>query len=162
MEFLDTSKIKFSKNEYELLSCTYDGKFYESVKILRCFPMSSPMELLSVCYSEDEEVKEIGIISKIDDLNEENKGYVLDDLILRYFIPEIIKINKHRVKNQFQNFYCETTAGLKEIRVKEIIYNLFPTPNGDLLIRDCDENYYLFKDYKKSNDKHLKYIRSFL
>lgn len=162
MEYLDCSKIKFIKNNNELITCEYDGKTYESVKITRCFPLSSPMTYLSIRYTIEDEVKEVGIIKDIADLNEDERKIVLDDLDLRYFIPEIKKIYKKSFKRQFYNFKCLTDAGEKEIRVKDIIYNIFATPKGDLLIKDCDENYYLIHDFKNSKDKQVKFIRSFL
>lgn len=161
MKFIDSNKIKFNKHENELLSCTYDGKTYESVKIIRCFPLTSPYAYLSICYEEDNETKELGIIEKIDDLSLQDKSFILQDLTLRYFIPQILKIEK-RISKQYHDFICITDAGKKDVRVKELIYSLFPTPNGDLLIKDCDENYYLIKDYMHSKDKHIKYIRSFI
>ena len=162
MEYIDCSKLKLVKNDNQLITCTYDNKVYESVKVTRCFPLTNPLSYISLRYVIDDEYKEIGSIKDISELDDNNKKLILEDLELRYFIPEIIKIYKKSFKRQFYNFKCLTNAGEREIRVKDIIYNLFVTPKGDLLIKDCDENYYLIIDYKKSNDKNVKFIRSFL
>lgn len=160
MEFLDCKQIRFTKNENEFLTCIYQDKKYESIKVFRCFPLTNPSSYLSLRYGSEDDLTEIGIIENINSLANEDKALIMEDLSLRYFIPEIIQIHKRSYKRQYYSFDCLTNAGKTTIQVKDIIYNVFSTPQGDLLIRDCDENYYIIKDYKNSKDKHVKFIRS--
>ncbi len=160
MEFMDCNQIHFAKKDNELLSCIYQSKHYESVKIFRCFPLTNPSSYLSIRYGNENELIEIGIIKDIEVLSKEDQALVMEDLTLRYFIPEIMQINKHTYKRQYHTFECKTNAGNTTIRVKDIIYNVFATPSGDLLLKDCDENYYIIRDYKNSKDKYVKFIRS--
>ncbi|MCI5745121.1 MAG: DUF1854 domain-containing protein [Erysipelotrichaceae bacterium] len=162
MDYLDCSKLHFTSEKDVLLSCYYNDEKYESVKIYRCFPLSCPDKYLSIKYSFSDGEKELGIIKDINDLSKDDKEYVLHDLTMRYFMPEIKKIKKHTYRQKYYTFVCETNCGDKTIRVKDIIYNLFTTKNGDLLIKDCDESYYIIKDYQNKKDKNIKMLRSFL
>ena len=98
MEYIDCSKLKLVKNDNQLITCTYDNKVYESVKVTRCFPLTNPLSYISLRYVIDDEYKEIGIIKDISELDDNNKKLILEDLELRYFIPEIIKIYKRSLR----------------------------------------------------------------
>lgn len=161
MEYLDPKGIKFVLNDNMLLDLYYQDKEYHGIKSLCSFPLSEPYKYVCLVYG-DEKVEEIGIIEDIEALNEEAKKALLSDIKMRYFMPEIIKIYKRDRKRRMHNFEVLTTAGNKTIHIRDIIYNLTPLSNGDLLIKDVDENYYLIKDYEHPRDKHMRYIKGLI
>lgn len=162
MNYLMCDKLIFIANDNQLLSCKYLDVVYENVKLIRCFPLSKPFSYISVCYEKDEENFELGIIEDINLLDETSKNAVINNLSLRYFIPTIEKINKRKFKKRFYTFSCITSAGEKEIVIKDIGYNVFVISKTDLLIKDVDENYYIISSFANSKDKNIKFIRSFL
>lgn len=162
MDYLNNEKIILKKEENKLISLTYEDKTYFAIKVIRCFPLTNPDSYISLQYEENDENKEIGLIESLNKLSLENQKIIKEDLELRYFMPEIININKKQYKKGFYTFKVETSSGNKDIRIKDLVYNLFPTKDGNLLIRDVDENYYIIRKYQESKNHYVKFLISFI
>ena len=160
MNYLDINKLQFIQNEDECLNLIYDNKEYKAIKLYYCFPLKEPSKYISVRYGEDE--TELGVIETIASLNENNKKIVMDSLNFRYFIPEVTKIYHHSYQRPAHVFDMETTAGRKKITVIDIVWRIFKTPDGCIMVHDVDENYYLFKTYLEHPDKYIKLLKNYL
>ena len=163
MEYIDTTLLRIVANDTDntsLLSCSYDGKDYDNIKIIRCFPSAHPFEFLSIMTEKNEE---IGIIRHLEDLDKDSKELVIKDLELRYFIPVIEKITKRVTRRGYTMFDCLTNCGNKTVKINgDLVYSIQTYKENDLLIKDCEDNYYIIKDYKGKKDKHIKYILSYI
>ncbi len=160
MNFLDTNKLKLIKTEDGRFNAIYDQKEYKAIKLYYCFPLKEPTKYISVRYQKDE--TELGIIETIESLDEESKKIVLNELKFRYFMPEITKIYHHKFNQQTSVFDVETTAGRKKITILNLVWNIFENPDGSIMLKDSEENYYLIKEYLNHPDKHIKFLRNYL
>ena len=77
-------------------------------------------------------------------------------------MPEITKIYHHKFNQQTSVFDVETTAGRKKITILNLVWNIFENPDGSIMLKDSEENYYLIKDYLNHPDKHIKFLRNYL
>ncbi|MBQ5852425.1 MAG: DUF1854 domain-containing protein [Lachnospiraceae bacterium] len=66
------------------------------------FPMQTKTDLLSI-RTTDEKSKEIGIVEKLSDVDEETGKMLLEQLELRYFMPVIKKVIQ--IKSEFGYAY---------------------------------------------------------
>ena len=160
MNYLEIGQLNFIKNENQSLNLIYKNQEYKAIKLYYCFPLKEPHQYISVRYGEEE--TELGIIEKISMLSSHNQDIVKQELDFRYFMPEITKIYRHKYRHHVHVFDVETTAGRKKITVLNIIWNLFENPDGTILIRDSDENYYIIKDYLQHPDKEIKFLYHYL
>ena len=160
-DYLDIEKLIINQNEGLGISVIYDGNTYNNIQVFRCFPMSEPFKYLSIRLGNEED-KELGIIENPSKLEKTYQDILIDALRRRYYVPEIIKIVGHKNKNGYNIFDCITTAGKKEVIVFDLVWSLSVAVNKAIVLKDVYENLYEIKDYQYSNDKYMKYIRSFV
>ena len=99
LNILSPDKIHLTESENGYLLFSYDGKDYEKVDLTRLVPFNDENKYISVSYkNEEDEWKEIGVIKNLDELTGDMKSTVSAYLKLKYYIPEIKKINKKEVK----------------------------------------------------------------
>ena len=161
MDYLKCNSLKIILDENELLTVIYENKTYNHCKIVRCFPFDKTDEFLSICYELDGKDIEIGIIKDLKELDDESKKSVIEDMALRYFIPEIIKIKSKKYSSRFYVFDCITNAGNIKINVNDLVFNIF-SHNDKLFIIDANDNYYVINDYQSKKDKHIKFLKGLL
>ena len=139
----------------------YQGSIYSSIKLKRCFPMQNPNEYIVVSYGEDNQ--ELGIIKNLNELNKQDITIANLELKERYFLPIITNITKLRQKRDFVYFNLITNCGEKQIVVQNIAFSINSYQNGQIIMKDVDNNYYCFdNEYLKSKNKNAKFIRNYI
>ena len=161
MDYLDLKKLQLTIDENQIINCIYDNKTFNHCKIVRCFPLKNPYEYLSINYLNDGEYEEIGIIKDLNDLDDNNKSIIFNDLNYHYFMPEILSITSRKYTRSFYTFNCLTSSGNTLINVNDLVNNIF-IYDKDLYIKDVNEMYYIIKNYQEKKDKHIKFIKGFL
>lgn len=161
MEYLDNKKLIFIKDaDNTMLNVNYDGILYNNIKLIRCFPQTFKDGLISI---KKDDNTELGIIKDFEGFDDNMKNIINEELNLRYYIPEILKITKKSNKNRFVTLFCNTSSGDKQIRLNDDLTNhVFVYNKDSLLIKDCDESYYIIKDFKNKKDKYIKYLESYI
>ncbi len=164
LNILSPEKITLTENESGYLSLSYDGKNYEKVDLTRLVPFNDENKYISVSYkNEEDEWKEIGVIKDLNDLTEDKKNTVSSYLQLKYYIPEIKKINKI-TDNQMGYLFleAETTAGEKKIAVYDWWHNFRVIHGKMLAVTDSDGNRYSIPDVDKLDKASIKKLQLFI
>ncbi len=164
LNILSPDKIHLTENESGYLSFSYDGKDYEKVDLTRLVPFNDENKYISVSYKNDEdEWKEIGVIKDLDELTGDMKNTVSAYLKLKYYIPEIKKINKI-TDNQMGYLFleAETTAGEKKIAVYDWWHNFRVIHGKMLAVTDADGNRYSVPDVDKLDKASIKRLQLFI
>ncbi len=145
----------------------YDGETeeFERVVVLRSFPVTNPDEFLSVREPDSKKQgrgKEIGMIRRITDFDDETKALLLEELDRRYFTPQIEKIMS--VKDKFGYLYWDvaTTAGHVTFVLNNPFSNIRILEDGRILINDIDGNVFEILDPSKLDAASLKKIEIYL
>lgn len=164
LNILFPDKIGLTENESGYLSLSYDGKDYEKVDLTRLVPFNDENRYISVSYkNEEDEWKEIGVIKDLNELTDDVKSTVSAYLKLKYYIPEIKKIDKI-TDNQMGYLFleAETTAGEKKIAVYDWWHNFRVIHGKMLAVTDADGNRYSVPDVDRLDKASLKKLQLFI
>ncbi len=164
LNILSPGKISLTENESGYLSLSYDGKEYEKVDLTRLVPFNDENKYISVSYkNEEDEWKEIGVIKDLSELPTDMKNTADGYLRLKYYIPEITKINRI-TDNQMGYLFleAETTAGEKKIAVYDWWHNFRVIHGKMLAVTDSDGNRYSVPDVDKLDKASIKRLQLFI
>lgn len=155
---LEQSNCCFSLNKNGFLQARIDGENVGRVKIVCTQPLTAPNEYISVISMED---KEHGIIRSIDDFDEEQMRFILNDIKSRYFCPLISEIIS--IKDKMGSFYFDVTVSdrKKSFMVRDLTKNI--RQQGDsVTITDMDGNRYKIEDINAINRKSRRKLEPYL
>lgn len=164
----ENARFKRSGGDLISLDITNDKgepESFERVVVLRSFPVTNPDEFLSVREPDSKKQgrgKEIGMIRRITDFDEDTRALLSEELDRRYFTPQIQKIMS--VKDKFGYLYWEviTTAGNVTFVLNNPFSNIRILEDGRILINDIDGNVFEIHDPAKLDPASLKKIEIYL
>ncbi len=161
--FIDPEKAQFYMTPGGFLGLKYEEKDYKRVSLRRAMPIGKPFEYISVADHED---KEIGVIRAIDELPEEQRKVVVDELNKRYFCPEILEVKSVKDKLGYVYFELVLKAGeqvyTKSCAVKDVSKNIRMLDEKRLFIFDVDGNRYIVNDLQSLNGRSLRRLEPYL
>ena len=149
----------------EIINENGEAEKFERVVVLRSFPVTNPDEFLSVREPDSKKQgrgKEIGMIRRITDFDEDTRALFSEELDRRYFTPQIKRI--FSVKDKFGYLYweAETTAGHVTFVMNKPFSNIRVLEDGRILINDIDGNVFEIHDPTKLDALSLKKIEIYL
>lgn len=167
---LTMENAKFTRSGGNLISLEIvndkgEAEKFERVVVLRSFPVTNPDEFLSVREPDSKKQgrgKEIGMIRRITDFDEDTRLLLSEELDRRYFTPQIKRI--FSVKDKFGYLYweAETTAGHVTFVMNNPFSNIRVLEDGRILINDIDGNVFEIHDPTKLDALSLKKIEIYL
>ncbi len=153
--FLTPQNAVFTKTAGGFVTLQYDGKEYSRVLFFRTFPFSGGNEYLSV-RQEDENNREIGIIARLEDFDEETVQAVEHQLNLRYFMPKIQRIFEIKEQYGYSYWYVDTDKG--ECRFTVDQNGVAKLSSTRLILSDVDGNRFELPDVTKLSPKELRMV----
>ena len=148
MKILDASAVRFETLDTGLLSLTQpDGTTVSPVHCVRLFPLSDSDRYVSVLRSEKCDEPEIGILRDLNELPDDQRHAILDDLKQRHFLPEILDVKAIRISNGMDEWQVITDRGAKTFFVSNRKDNITVTDNNMLIITDVEKCRYRMPDY---------------
>lgn len=167
---LTSKNAKFSRSEGELISLDLineDGEeeHFERVIVLRSFPITNPDEFLSIREPDTRSKgrgKEIGMIRRISDFDEKAAKLLNAELALRYFSPEITKINSVKEKFGYSYWEADTSAGHVTFVLDNPFSNIRILEDGRIFIADMDGNTFVIPDPSKLDRNSGKRIEVYI
>ncbi len=161
IEYIAPAQITFYNNESGLIMANFQGNDMGRVAVLRMFPFDYDEKYLSVrCerYSREDKESEIGIIKDLSEFDALQSQIVRDELLKRYFIPDILKV--YEVKEEFGNtmWKTKTSAGEREFTVTDMNANVLNLGNNKIMLTDIYANRYYIPDITKMDDKTIKIL----
>jgi len=134
------------------------NQVFSGVVPVRCFPLSAPSEWISFL---NENGEEVFLLERLEDLGEEAKNVLLEDLRKREFLPRITKILSIEPSSEPSLWVVETDKGKMEFTlsteddVRRIDWKT-------LLITDSKGMRYIIRDADRLDRKSRRAIRRFL
>jgi len=138
---------------------------FERIVPVRCFPITSPNEFISIREPDTAQQtrgNEIGIIRYITDITEEDQTLINQELETRYFLPEILKVRSVKEKFGFYYWDSETTAGDIVFVVNNPFSNIRSLEDGSIYITDTEGNRFMIPDPKKLDTASYRKIEIYL
>ncbi len=161
IRYLNRSNAKFEATNTGFLSLRVGEEYYPRVAVVRMFPFLHKDELISI-RTTDERSKEIGIIEKFSDVDEETVKLLQDQLTLRYFTPIITRI--HQIKDEYGYAYwtVDTDHGPCRFTIQMGGNGIVHLSDTRILIIDIDENRFEIPDIDRLTMKERKKLDLFL
>ena len=156
--YLQEDKITFEINENGFCTMKYKDDFYKRVLLLRACPQSFPFEYISV---QEMNLNEIGIIEKLEKLDDKSREIAKKELEKRYFSPEITKFNEVKMRPGTTYIDCMFGNVRRNFVVKDVSHNIFYIKDDIARINDSEGNRYMF-DFSKLPKKSKKLIEPLL
>ncbi len=161
IRYLSRDNARFTLTDGGFISLDFDGVHYDRVLVFRTFPFSDAEQYLSVRDSVGRN-DEIGIIKHIDDIDDDAKQMILNDLKLRYFVPKIKTIRSVKLEHGFANFNVSTDYGTIKFIVRGSSDSVTRLSDKRIVFTDIDSNRYEVEDLTKLTPTEIKRINVFL
>ena len=150
-DFLELSKLHLEVAPDDTLRAVIEGdRCGRNVQVLRAFPLSSPDENIVL---RDGAGTELGIISKLSEVDEKRRVLLQNALDKQYFLPRILKINSLYERFGSAIWDVETDRGPIKINSKSIIDSLTEMGDGRYLLRDTEENRYEIREVERMDEQ---------
>ncbi|MDO5155927.1 MAG: DUF1854 domain-containing protein [Eubacteriales bacterium] len=156
---LEIKNAKFEKTQGGFITLSYNGVFYERVKIIRLFPFTDPDRYLSV---RDGNENEIGVIEDLKKLPEETAALIKAQLELYYFTPVIEKIIGIKDEYGYAYFHVMTDRGECKFTINMGANAVSKLTETRLLITDLDGNRFEIPDVLALTVKEQRKLDLFL
>jgi len=141
----DNTEFKI-KNEFLTLKTpvkneegVFEDKEFSRVFLHRAFPFDDPYAYISVL---DKDMKEIGLIKKIDDFPEDTASLLKNELIRKYYAPKVEKIISVKERYGFSYWKVLTDSGEMTFTLQDTYRSILKVGNGRVFIIDMDGNRY--------------------
>ena len=155
-ERLPTEKMRLYHDGSGCLRLTIEGsRSYRDVKVVRAFPFSEPERYIALLDGFD---KVIGLLDRVEDLQEDSQKVAEESLRQHYFIPTIKTVTS--LKEQFGAVYMdvETDRGDRHFVAKGLRDAIVHLGDGELLIADVDGNRYRIADLRQLDPKSRRFL----
>lgn len=161
--YLDLNDAKFFASSGGFVGLNYKDTEYSRVTLKRALPINHPDEYISVS---DASNNEIGIIKDINDLKDEQRSLLLEELSKRYYCPKIDKILSVKDKMGFVYFDVSIIKGnamfKKNCSVKDVSKNIRMLGDDKLMIFDVDGNRFLIDPLSELDKKSKKFLEPYI
>lgn len=137
----------------------------ERVVIFRSFPVTNPNEFLSVREPDSKKAgkgKELGMIRRLSDMDEESIAAINKELEIRYFSPEVTQITSVKNKFGYQYWGTKTSSGAIDIVITNPFVNIVVLEDGRVLLKDIEGNNFVITDPKKLDAQSRKFLEIYL
>lgn len=137
-----------------------ETKTYERIFLHRAFPFDNPFSYISVL---DQDNKEIGMISELSVLGEEDAEAIRQELNRKYYTPVVKSILSMKDKFGFSYWKVMTDEGEISFTLHDTFHSLMKVDGSSrIFITDIDGNRYEIPDIEALDRKSYKKIELFL
>lgn len=161
VRYLNKENAIFERTGTGFLSLTVGEEFYPRVQVVRMFPFSDKDRFISV-RTTDEHSKEIGIVERLEELDQETVRMLEEQLTLHYFTPVIEKVLKIKDEYGFAYWNVVTNHGPCNFTIRMGGNSVIHLSDSRILIMDIDENRFEIPDVNKLTPGERKKLDLFL
>ncbi|MCJ8007082.1 DUF1854 domain-containing protein [Lederbergia wuyishanensis] len=155
MKYLTKENTVFLETEGHMLTVHVDGEIYPAVFLHCSFPHMNNRIFISVRTGENEE---IGMIKSLDEFPSDTVTLLEEHIHLRYFAPEITKINKINEEFGYSYWDTETRSGTCYFTVRSGRGNVTVVTANRVLVTDVDGNRFIIKDLNDLTEKEYRMV----
>ncbi|MDD4773394.1 MAG: DUF1854 domain-containing protein [Eubacteriales bacterium] len=134
-------------------------KQYDRVFLHRAFPFEEKLSYISVS---DKDANEIALIKNIDDIHEDQRKYIIDELDRKYYSPEIKKILSMKERFGFSYWKVLTDTGEHTFTIQDTYRNIHKISMTHVFLTDVDGNRYDIPDLEALDHKSYKKIELYM
>jgi Domain of unknown function (DUF1854) len=146
LRFLEPRQLRLSRHGAHLRLTLEHDCSYLQITLLPAFPLSDPRHYVSVRYGDN---REIGIIADTQELDQESRRLVAEELERRYIVPIIQRVLTIKERFGSVDWTVATDRGVRRVTTRNLRENVVqPAPNR-YLITDVDGNRYDVRDLAK-------------
>ena len=142
---LDPQKMRFSRSERGSLILTLDGEEHTDLKIRRAFPLEESDRYIGVFAAEDQE---LGIIEDPQQLDDQSRQALLDELNKIYFQPQVLTFDSLDEEFGVLRGQITTTSGPRQLEIRSYRTNVRMLSGGRAVVEDVDGNRYLIANWR--------------
>ncbi len=142
---LDPHRVRFSRSERGSLILTLDGEEHTDIKIRRAFPLEEFDHYIGVFAAEDQE---LGLIEDPQQLDDQSRQALRDELDKIYFQPQVLAFNSLDEEFGVLRGEIETTSGPRQLEIRSYRTNVRMLSGGRAVIEDVDGNRYLIANWR--------------
>ncbi|MDF2723585.1 MAG: hypothetical protein K0Q59_3260 [Paenibacillus sp.] len=157
IHYLTTENASFVKTKGNMLSVTVDGKEHSPVYVHCSFPHTDKRIYLSIRTVDN---KEIGMIRSLNEFPKQTADLLEEQVRIRYFAPEIMKVVKVTEEFGYSYWDTETTAGICRFTVRSGGGNVKLVTDNRLLINDVDGNRFVIPQLDRLSDKEYRMVEN--
>ena len=128
------------------LTAIVDSEEYPNVSVRRAFPLEMSTQFIGFFRDDGEE---LGLLVDAEQLDEESKRLLYDELDSVYFRPVITDIDNIGEDFGVVSMAVKTTSGPREIEIRQLRKNVRLLSRNRALIEDTEGNRYELRDTHK-------------
>lgn len=136
-----------------------ETKTYDRIFLHRAFPFDYPYSYISVL---DADSAEIGIITHVDELNEDAAKMLRAELDRKYYTPVIKQILSVKDKFGYSYWKVDTDEGILEFTLHDTFQSLLKVGGSRIFVNDIDGNRYEIPDIEALDRASYRKIELFL
>lgn len=155
INYLTKENALFIETEGQMLSVHVDEEVHPAVFLHCSFPHKDKRIFISVRTNEN---KEIGMIRTLDEFPNDVVSLLEKHIQIRYFAPDITRIDKIREEFGYSYWETETTSGYCYFTVRMGRGNVIAVTDKKVLITDVDGNRFIIQDVSKLTEKEYRML----
>ena len=159
MRYLDAKKLRFAKHGACLRLTLQDEISYLEVEVTRLFPLSDPDCFVTV---RDKDKEEIGILTKLSDLDQANRALILEKLERRYLMPIIRRVINVKERFGTAEWEVETSRGKRKFTMRNMRENITKVTPDRYLLTDVDGNRFDVRDLRELDSTSKSFLLRYL
>jgi len=152
---LEPDKVKVIRREGGALELQYNEEVHYPIRVKRAFPLTNPDNYIVFL---SEQGKQIGMVADLNELDEESKKNVLEELDTVFFIPQIKKIFWIKERFGSSKWKVETDRGVREFSTRSISESVKEVEDGHIVITDTEGLQYEIKNIDELPPKSKKIL----
>ncbi len=163
--YLDSPALRFAHDGHNLTFTAADGTFYPRISLRRSFPLSAENTyiVVRVPEAEGDRGNELGVIRDCQNLDEQSRQAVEEELRRFYLVPVVQRIHSIREEFGFLYWSVETDRGPKDFIMRDsVIGQVRQVGTGRWLIIDINQTRYEIRDYENLDEKSQAFLNRFL
>lgn len=136
-----------------------EPRSYLKVAIARAFPLSDPEHYIGLRDGAD---RDIGMLRSLDALDRESRAIAEEELVRRYFMPQVIRVRDVKEDFGLTTWDVETDKGLRTFVVRHLRDAVQSLSATRILVTDIEGNRYEFPDVRRLDDKSYAILQRVL
>jgi len=155
LRLFQPGEIKLTSQGVKLTLAIKDEVPIHNVNIKRLFPLTQPDRYCSV---RDDNGKEIGVISRISDLDTDSQRVISEALDRTYLMPVVMRIEVVKERFGTVEWAVETTRGPRKFTMRNLRENIVQPSPGRYVLSDVDGTRYDVPDLEKLDAKSRAHL----
>ena len=153
---LDAARMRLFRDGTGRLRLTIEGdRSFLEAKVVRTFPLSNPDHYLGFLDGRDHV---IGLVAEPQELDEQSRATIEEELRRRYFTPVIVRV--YEAREEFGSVYCdvETNHGRRQFVAEALRDTLEELADGQLMLADVNGNRYIVEHWQRLDPRSRRLL----